>query len=304
MEFRRYMHIERLGRDEVSGILDGTCYIYPKIDGTNSVVWLEDGEIHAGSRKRELSLGDDNGGFYASIKDDVNIKKYLEKHPSHYLYGEWLIRLSIKYYDNNGWAKFYIFDVYDVDNERYLSYEEYEPLLKEYQLLYIPLMAKLENPNMNDLTALVKSNHYLINDESKIGEGIVIKNYNYQNRYGRTTFAKIVAEEFFSAKKENHVRKKDPVDSNALCQAIADTFLTNTMINKEYEKIAEELDLEHNEVRRDKVIGMLLNRVWHEFLVEETPEFIKKYKLPVVDFKCLRKEVDNRVKEVKKSLFS
>ena len=37
MKFRRYQHIERFGNDEVAGIEDGTCYVFPKIDGTNAI---------------------------------------------------------------------------------------------------------------------------------------------------------------------------------------------------------------------------------------------------------------------------
>ena len=38
MQYKSYQHIEKLGRDEVEGILKGKCYIQPKIDGTNSVL--------------------------------------------------------------------------------------------------------------------------------------------------------------------------------------------------------------------------------------------------------------------------
>jgi hypothetical protein len=34
-DFVKYQHIERYGVDEVNGIDIGTCYIFPKIDGTN-----------------------------------------------------------------------------------------------------------------------------------------------------------------------------------------------------------------------------------------------------------------------------
>lgn len=48
MEFRKYQHVERFGTSEVEGIDLGTCYIYPKIDGTNASVWLgEDGTLRA-----------------------------------------------------------------------------------------------------------------------------------------------------------------------------------------------------------------------------------------------------------------
>lgn len=33
MEFRKYMHLERFGNDEVQGIELGTCYIFSKLDG-------------------------------------------------------------------------------------------------------------------------------------------------------------------------------------------------------------------------------------------------------------------------------
>lgn len=88
-EFRKYMHVERLGRDEVEGVLNGTCYVFPKIDGTNSVVWLgDDGEVRAGSRRQELSLNNDNRGFMNEVIKDENIKRYLVDHPNHYIYGE------------------------------------------------------------------------------------------------------------------------------------------------------------------------------------------------------------------------
>lgn len=41
MEFKKYQHVERFGTDETEGINIGKCYVFPKIDGTNSSVWLE-----------------------------------------------------------------------------------------------------------------------------------------------------------------------------------------------------------------------------------------------------------------------
>ena len=42
MEFKPYQHIERLGTDEVEGILDGTIWVYTKLDGTNFNAFLND----------------------------------------------------------------------------------------------------------------------------------------------------------------------------------------------------------------------------------------------------------------------
>jgi hypothetical protein len=46
MEYLKYQHIERFGTDEVDEIGVGECYVFPKIDGTNAQVWIEDGQIN------------------------------------------------------------------------------------------------------------------------------------------------------------------------------------------------------------------------------------------------------------------
>ena len=57
MNFVPYQHIERWGTDETDGIEIGTCYIFFKIDGTCSSLFLdENSNICAGSRKRKLPL--------------------------------------------------------------------------------------------------------------------------------------------------------------------------------------------------------------------------------------------------------
>ena len=142
MEFKKYQHLERFGNDEVEGIELGKLYIFPKLDGTNAQVWLDDeGNIKAGSRNRELTLEKDNAGFYKFILENENIKKYLEKHPTHRLYGEFLVPHSLKTYREDAWRRFYIFDVCldkEDDTVEYIPYDLYKPLVEEFELDYIP----------------------------------------------------------------------------------------------------------------------------------------------------------------------
>jgi len=42
--FKKYQHIERYGNEEVEGIDLGDCYIFPKIDGTQAIVWKEESD--------------------------------------------------------------------------------------------------------------------------------------------------------------------------------------------------------------------------------------------------------------------
>lgn len=287
--FIKYQHIERLGTDEVEGILDGTCYIFPKIDGTNGCVWYEDGEIRAGSRNRELTLERDNQGFYKHVLADSRIKEFFDVHKNIRLFGEWLVPHSLKTYREDAWRRFYIFDV--LKDDKYMNYDDYRTLLEMYDLDYIPCTALVESATIGTLKKAVDTNTFLL-DEG-IGEGIVIKNYDYVNKYGRITWAKIVRNEF----KEKNLREFGPpkmLNKEFLECKIVEQFLTPEFIEKEFQKL---------QPWSTKRIGELLGRVWHEFIIEESWNFIKAFKNPTVDYKELNRLVTAKIKDVKKELF-
>lgn len=309
MKYKKYQHIEKIGRSEVEGLLDGKVYVQPKIDGTNSVVYLgDDGLIHAGSRKRDLTLDDDNAGFYNAIINDEKLKAYLNKHPNHYIYCEWLVKHSIGYYNPEAWRHYYIFDVFEVNNKndldengevrgRYIPFDEYKPLLEEFGLTYIPCLAVIENPTIDDLTRLLKENHYLI-PEDKIGEGIVCKNYSYTNKYKHVVWGKIIAEEFFNVKGslriKNHLAKEAGIE-----EQIANEYITESVIRKEHAKIVND----NPDMTKGEEIGRTLNAVFDNFLKEDLLDVIKKYKRPTINFQKLKQVSDRLIKEALPELF-
>lgn len=301
MEFKKYQHVERFGNDEVDGIELGDSYIFPKIDGTNGQVYLNNvGEIEAGSRNRVLTLDNDNAGFFNYISENENIKQYLQKHPTHRLYGEWLVPHSLKTYREDAWRKFYIFDITidkDEDEIEYIPFDIYKPLLEEFELDYIPPLAKIKNVTYDALIKRLEDNHFLIQDGKGSGEGIVIKNYDFYNRFKRQTWAKIVTNEF----KEKHNRTmgyNELKTKEMIEQRIVDDYCTAAFIEKEYAKIVEEKG-----GWTSRYIPMLLSKVFYELINEETWHFIKKYKNPKVDFKTLNVLVTKKIKSVKSEIF-
>jgi len=302
MEFRKYQHIERFGTDEVDGIEYGECLIFPKIDGTNSSVWLDNnGNVKAGSRKRELTLEDDNAGFYAYILQQENIKEYLQKHPTHRLFGEWLVPHSLKTYRDDAWRKFYIFDVC-LDKEEseleYIPYDIYKPMLDEFQLDYISPIGKIKNGNYEYFLKVLEKNFFLIEDGKGIGEGIVIKNYNFYNKFKRQIWAKIVTNEF---KEKHHKEMGCPIlqAEKMIEENIVKDFCTNDFIEKEFAKIKNE-----KEGWQSRYIPELLGRVFSELVKEEMWNIVKKYKYPKINFKTLNILVVQKIKEVKKEIFA
>ena len=307
IEFKKYQHIERFGTDEVDGIETGECLIFPKVDGINASAWLDNGETKAGSRRKEITLEEDYNGFYRHILDNENIKKYLKKHPTHRLYGEFLVKKSLKTYRGDAWKKFYIFDI-TVDNNRmskrdaetvdYIPYDTYKSLLEEFNLEYIPPLARIKKPNYESLVKLLDKNNYLIKNGKGKGEGIIIKRYNFYNKWGRQTWAKIVRNEF----KEKHSKEMGVPEIkplNIVEEKIINNFVTKSFIEKEYVKIINEKN-----GWKSQYIPELLCRVFHELVVEETWNIVKKYKKPKIDFKRLNNMVIHKVKEVKSEIFN
>lgn len=296
MEFRKYQHIERFGTTEVEHIEVGKCYLFPKIDGTNSQVYLnESGEVCAGSRNRVLSLDADNGGFLAHIVQQDNIKRFLTDNPTLRLYGEWLIPHSLRTYRDDCWRKFYVFDVIEElgnDEFRYLPYEEYQALCEKYEIDYLPPVAIINNPSYENLLAVLQRNIFLIKDGCGVGEGIVIKRYNYKNKYGRTTWAKIVTSEF----KEKHakvMRNGNNVEEGKKMveQLIVDKYVTSALCDKVLAKIVAEKG-----EWKSQYIPLLLSTVYYDLVREDCWHFIKEHKFPSINFKTLQVVCNERVK--------
>lgn len=306
--YRRYQSLKKFGGQETDGIEMGKSYVFPKIDGTNSQVWFDGNEIHAGSRNRELGVTSktDNAGFCKFAVSNEKLKAFFLKHPDLRLYGEWLVPHSLKTYRDDAWRRFYIFDVIkehepensDDSNENfsYLSYETYKPLLDEFELDYIVPIGILKNASIDNYIHYLDKNGFLIKDGAGCGEGIVIKNYDYVNRYGRIVWAKIVTNEF----KEKHAKEMGAPEVERLMveEMIAEEYLTEALIEKEMSKIIH-LEGEWS----NKYIPRLLETCFHCVVVEELWDAIKKHKNPTINFKALRNFCIGRVKKIKPELF-
>lgn len=297
MEYLRYQHIERYGNDEVDGINIGTCYVFPKIDGTNASVWLgDDGQIKAGSRTRELSHESDNAGFYAYVQTSGKLLGFFSKYPGVRLYGEWLVPHSLKTYEDSAWRKFYIFDTCREDGIL-IPYDEYLPMIQEFDLDYIPALKIFTNASVDDFRAYLEVNKFLIQENQGIGEGIIIKNYAYRNKYGRQVWAKMVTNDF----KTKNLKTFGASHSvkYLLEQTIIDEYLTGAFLDKEFAKIVQTQGGWNS-----KRIPEFLGRIYHEFVSEELWNIVREHKNPTIDFKKLQQVLIAKTKEMKPEIFA
>lgn len=291
-EFKKYIHLERWGTSEVENIQLGTCYVFPKIDGTNASLWWDSEKgLQAGSRKRHLTLDQDNAGFYEWALRQKKFTDFMNHYSGEYrLFGEWLVPHTLKTYRQDSYRNFYVFDVYDEISGRNVDYNEYQPLLEQFEIDYIPYIAKITNGSYEQFINQLQHNTYLIEDGKGIGEGIVIKNYDFVNKYGRQIWAKIVTSEF----KEKHNKEMgghEVKGKKLVEEEIANEFVTAALCEKVLAKIENDGGFTSRQIPR------LLNTVYYDVVNEDTWNFVKKHKNPAINFKTLQHFVFQKTKE-------
>ena len=297
--FIKYPHLEKLGNIEVENIELGETYVFPKIDGTNASIWNVDGTLFGGSRSRILTFESDNAGFLNTLLRTEYGKPYrdfLYMYPNLRLYGEWLVPHTLTGYREDAWRKFYVFDVLDQDTGKFIPYEAYRPLVDDAGLDFIPSYKKVRNGDASMYLKEARDIRYLLKDEQEHGEGVVIKNYDYTNKFGRQTWAKLVLTEF----KEKHVSAGNPPEVGSICneEILVDVCITQALVDKEYNKIVAAEGHWQN-----KHIPRLLETCFYCMMTEELYSKLKEIKMGSVNFKALKQFAFQRVKNLKPELF-
>ena len=298
--YKSYIHVEKLDSPDCEGLLDNDkVYITAKVDGTNAVVFWnsEKACVSAGSRTRELNVLKDNAGFCQWVQESncdevVALREVVTDHPNWLIYGEWLGNNkfigSIKTYNLSSLGHLYIFDVYDIETQRYLADEEWRGQLSVYGLIpyFIPILAVLNHPTYEEVAEVAEANSFLLPEGQK-GEGVVCKVPNFVNKFGHFAYGKIVLAEYKQqryAPKEKHPRERENQE-----QFIVDDFVTVSELNKAKEKVCVMCGRDEFNTRDTQMIGMFLTEVWVGSILDEIKTILKKYKNPVIDFRILNR---------------
>lgn len=295
MKFRRYQHVERFGTTEVEDIQMGECLVFPKLDGANASIWWDNGVgVCCGSRNMILSEGSNLQGFREWVNKKTNdLEMLFLIYPEWRIYGEWMVPHTLKTYRDDVWKKFWAFDVCLKDE--LINYDTYAPVLKSYELNVIEPIANVKKGELDIFLRVLEQNTYLIEDGKGVGEGIVIKRYDYRNKYGKQTWAKLVRNDFKEANKRAF--GITDIDGFVLEAEIAEKFVTKALVDKTRAKIEQET------TERRSLIPRLLQTVFHDLVKEEMWEIIKEFKQPSIDFRKLQRYTIVEIKKHAENLF-
>lgn len=302
MEYKKYMHVELYGNDLVKGIEKGRCYIFPKIDGGNATAFLDAiKNLRIGGRNREYSYEDNQGGLYQKMLEIKGIRDYLGKYPNRRLYGEFLTPHSIKYYRDDAWDKFYVFDVVEFSDGKfkYLPYEEYFEELTSMGVDVIPVYTITNDEDeftdfLVNIEEHIKNSNFLLDDTHQgMGEGFVIKNYDFTTKQYTTIWAKIISKDYTN----KAYAKKDKASSITNIESvIALECVTESLVEKEKAKITVNEGYWDNKFK-----ARLFNTIYNCVVREELWDALKRHKNPTINFKIFQglitKQANNLLKD-------
>jgi hypothetical protein len=286
--FKPYIHVVRCGKPEVEGFLSSPCVVQPKLDGTNACVWAEGGEVLCGSRKRQVTPDDDNAGFAAWVSSDdpdaESLRRVALSWPGYVFYGEWLPVKGTKLgksYTVRG--KLFLFDVADVSTGVYGDYETLVTMASGYPYI-VPLLGSFpDGLSEQELASLAESNTFLLPD-GMVGEGVVAKSPAWRDPYGHQAMVKLVRREFLAAKG----KPKAATVSTTVEARIVDEYVTASDVSKTVDKMA----VEGVDPSSKGYVPQVMSRVFQDLVEEESWDFLKRFKYPVVDYRELRRCCD------------
>ena len=264
--------------------------IQEKLDGSNTAIYNDNGEIRYFSRSQELKGEDGLGGFKKWIQQKED--KILENLPVGYvLYGEWLEQGKINY---NSLAKqgkieqYYVFDLAKKIEQRptededitrtFASIEEMKEIASKIGLKTVPELEIMNFINYEEL-----KQEYVDNQKSAlegtdcIREGIVIKTLDGKKRI------KIVGEKFQEVKSIKNLETKSPF-------AFLDKYITPMRICKfltvlgienpkpeDYREIFKKLDILAQDILEEEKEQILkdINRIIKKQAIPNIKEYVE-----------------------------
>lgn len=220
-----------------------------------------------GSRNQEVT-DRDFGGFTKYAREHAGIVELLKDYPAYRLYWEWLRPHTIKYRET-AYNKWYMFDIFD--GKEFLHTHEVDMLAKEYGIWAPHLFWMYYNPSAETLESFVWKSELW-----PLGEGIVIRNYEFVNKFWDSPYSKLVSQDF----KESNALTFGGNNKHSESyweMYVCNKYATAERVNKIINKIEQSLDRKILIEDTPRICWTVL----HDIITEEAYEIFKK--VPKID---------------------
>lgn len=267
--------------------------VQEKLDGSNGSFTFNDGKLEVFSRRTKLDPENNLNGFYQYVhnfyEDLLNIEREEFKIllDNHILFGEWLVPHKVCYAEYY-LKDFYLFDIYEKDTKRYLSYDGVKDIAEKFGFrtpkvfLYAP-PEDVSTLNGEDIVKLAgKSN---MSSPKDSGEGIVIKYLDGKEEH--EDYYKIVTDKFKETNNQKKTNKKD--------FGVADFAITKARFEKIMFKAIDEGRLNESDLEFEqfsKIMKECIDDFVDDIINEELDSIIEKVK------KQIKKKAPHVLREI------
>jgi RNA ligase len=293
VEQKKFTDVVRLGHKNTIGVLaeGDNIVIQEKIDGANASFRRVGNELVAFSRNHQLSEENTLGGFYQFVKElNIQIGEGL------IFFGEWTNPHKVKYPEHQ--KKFFLFDIYDVTQGKYLPWETVKRVGQSLGLNLVPVFYEGEYKGFDHLQSFVGKTELggMLGDIST-GEGIVVKNVDYTDRFGNQMYVKLVTDAFREVQKQK--APKDPKVEATQEQKFVDQTVTTARIEKFLHKFVDEgiLDEQFGIEDMGIILKNMNTRIYEDIIKEESDLLPEQH-----DEKQLRKAISRTVANTVKKI--
>jgi len=154
-------------------------------------------------------------------------------------------------YISEACKKFYVFDAIEFGSENeeghatYYRYNTLVDLLSSSKLEHVPYITLTSElfikllPTILTYSPYIPTFNFLLEPSGECkGEGIVIKNYDYKNPFGRSVWCKLINHEFYKQKdSKRKERKPKVINDYTLENEFLEKNLTDHLLSKQYHKL-------------------------------------------------------------------
>lgn len=272
-EIKKYTDVTRYGKSNTNGVIQEGDYITitEKIDGANASFCIDEtNDLGVSCYSRNTPLSEENRlrGFYDWVINKIVSQKQ-KLNPNYRYFGEYLVPHKVIYkpeYYNN----FYLFSIWDEENQKYLSDEIVKSEAVKLGIETVTYFYEGQYISFEHLMSFVgKSDKTL---EPDTGEGVVVKNVDYFDKYGNQVFVKLVSEKFAEVQKQK--LPKNPNVNVGEIQLVR-SVLTTARIDKLIYKLVDEGLLKEDYAIEDMgtILKLLGTRVFEDITKEESDLF-------------------------------
>lgn len=298
MEHKKYMDIERLKASYAEGFEKGEyVVIQEKIDGANAS-WQYDSEtdsIISFSRKNVLDFKNNLRGFY-EFTQELNKDEYKQQSNLR-VFCEWLVKHSVPY-PQEGYQKAYVYDLYDTEQQKYLTQDKVKEFCKIHNLIYVPVFYEGEFQSWEHVRSLVGKTEL----GGEYGEGVVVKNMTKLNNPNtRLPFYTKIVGEAFAEKKDIKQINPEEIEARQRLQALTETIVTDARVIKLLHKLVDESIIPADwDVNSMSTIARNLPSAVYQDCVKEENDIVKEIGENFGKFasslamKIVRSELDKR----------